>query len=219
VGRDAWWDHASVDDVAAAWQAATGWETRDARAGIAMDEIRSRLQDRPELRQELREQHGLAFEDSRLRLDRERQAAEVAAAGLASDVPAETPEAQRDDTTPAWLDQPDVDPVVAAHFRALAGREPPAIEVDEATWAAMERATDDGRGTELPGSPGERAAAIEVSGMVEASFPEGSDRPLTSARHGGAGGSAESGQGQPVEPARRLAVQARNSDVDNGVAR
>lgn len=91
-GRDAWWDHATVDDVAGAFEAAGGWETRDPRAGIAMDEIRSRLQDRPELRSQLGEQYGLAFDDSRLRLDRERQAAEVPAAGLVSDAAAEATE-------------------------------------------------------------------------------------------------------------------------------
>jgi hypothetical protein len=202
VGSDAWWERATVHDVANAWQAASGWETRDARAGLAMDEIRSRVQDRPDLRDELAAEYGLHFDDSRIRLDRERQAAEVAAAGLASapalDV-APSNDAERDDAQPKDARaEADRD----SDERAGGGPEAGDVATDPNTGAvpataplvgvgavvaeqtsdqpsvAAEPGTRPGPGA-VPAGP-EAQEAARVANLVGESYPAGVNQPLAS---------------------------------------
>jgi hypothetical protein len=63
--------------VADAWRAAAGWEGRDVRAGIALDEIHDHLQQQPDLRSQLADQYGLRFDDHQAQLDRERHESEA----------------------------------------------------------------------------------------------------------------------------------------------
>lgn len=77
VGSEAWWSRATAPQVADAWRAAAGWEGRDVKAGIALDEIHDHLQERPDLRSQLADQYGLRFDDHQAQLDRERHEAEA----------------------------------------------------------------------------------------------------------------------------------------------
>jgi hypothetical protein len=211
VGHDRWWDHAPADQVAAAWTAAQGWETRDPQAGVALDEIRRHLAARPELRHQLADQYGLAFDhDDQGRLDHRARpsAEEFFAAELADVAAAETETVDHERQAAEELLAVDSDPPAAV-------RSPAEAAASLAEHPGFAPRVDE-RGRELaeqhpPGSLAERAAAAEVADLVDASFPMGSNRPLAGPAHD----PGRTGAANRRVVARQIAAEAARAGSDN----